>query len=204
MKQILKRFTAILSTFTMIAGISVTALAAESDDMQLQINGEMIAFDNLKPINRKNRVFVPLRDTLQQMGATVDYDDTLHLTTAQRGDTTIQFHPGETNVTVIKNGVEKNLETSMVISSGNTYIPIRFLGEAFDYPVGWDAEQKAALLIDTDKLLADAGSFSIINRYMEYTRKFAEQPYVFKGTFSFELDMPYDETTRELLSLIHI
>ncbi len=35
-KQILKRFTAILSTFTMIAGISVTALAAESDDMQLQ------------------------------------------------------------------------------------------------------------------------------------------------------------------------
>ena len=201
MKQILKRFTAILSTFTMIAGISVTALAAESDDMQLQINGEMIAFDNLKPINRKNRVFVPLRDTLQQMGATVDYDDTLHLTTAQRGDTTIQFHPGETNVTVIKNGVEKNLETSMVISSGNTYIPIRFLGEAFDYPVGWDAEQKAALLIDTDKLLADAGSFSIINRYMEYTRKFAEQPYVFKGTFSFELDMPYDETTRELMPI---
>ncbi len=201
MKQILKRFTAILSTFTMIAGISVTALAAESDDMQLQINGEMIAFDNLKPINRKNRVFVPLRDTLQQMGATVDYDDTLHLTTAQRGDTTIQFHPGETNVTVIKNGVEKNLETSMVISSGNTYIPIRFLGEAFDYPVGWDAEQKVALLIDTDKLLADAGSFSIINRYMEYTRKFAEQPYVFKGTFSFELDMPYDETTRELMPI---
>lgn len=201
MKQILKRFTAILSTFTMIAGISVTALAAESDDMQLQINGEMIAFDNLKPINRKNRVFVPLRDTLQQMGATVDYDDTLHLTTAQRGDTTIQFHPGETNVTVIKNGVEKNLETSMVISSGNTYIPIRFLGEAFDYPVGWDAEQKAALLIDTDKLLADAGSFSIINRYMEYNRKFAEQPYVFKGTFSFELDMPYDETTRELMPI---
>ncbi|USF30921.1 copper amine oxidase N-terminal domain-containing protein [Clostridium sp. MD294] len=201
MKQILKKFTAILTTFTIAASISVTTWAEENNDMNLQINGEMIAFDNLKPINRKNRVFVPLRDTLQQMGAEVYYDDTQHLTTAQRGDTTIQFHPGETNVTVIKNGVEKNLETSMVISSGNTYIPIRFLGEAFDYPVGWDAEQKTALLIDTDKLLADAGSFSIMNRYMEYNKKFSQQPYIFKGTFSFELNMPYNETTAELMPI---
>lgn len=201
MKQIFKKFTAILTTLTIAASISVTTWAEESNDINLQINGEIIAFDNLKPINRKDRVFVPFRDTLQQMGAEVSYDDTQHLTTAQRGDTTIQFHPGETNVTVIKNGIEKNLETSMVISSGNTYIPIRFLGEAFDYPVGWDAEQKTALLIDTDKLLADAGSFSIMNRYMEYNKKFTEQPYIFKGTFSFELDMPYDETTRELMPI---
>lgn len=201
MKQIFKKFTAILTTLTIAASISVATWAEESNDINLQINGEIIAFDNLKPINRKDRVFVPFRDTLQQMGAEVSYDDTQHLTTAQRGDTTIQFHPGETNVTVIKNGIEKNLETSMVISSGNTYIPIRFLGEAFDYPVGWDAEQKTALLIDTDKLLADAGSFSIMNRYMEYNKKFTEQPYIFKGTFSFEFDMPYDETTRELMPI---
>lgn len=201
MKQIFKKFTAILTTLTIAASISVATWAEESNDINLQINGEIIAFDNLKPINRKDRVFVPFRDTLQQMGAEVSYDDTQHLTTAQRGDTTIQFHPGETNVTVIKNGIEKNLETSMVISSGNTYIPIRFLGEAFDYPVGWDAEQKTALLIDTDKLLADAGSFSIMNRYMEYNKKFTEQPYIFKGTFSFEFDMPYDETTKELMPI---
>lgn len=201
MKQIWRRFAAVITAMTMTAGISVTTWAAENDDIQLQINGETIVFDNLKPINRKDRVFVPFRDTLQQMGAEISYDDTQHLTTATRGDTTIQFHPGETNVTVTKDGVEKNLETSMVISSGNTYIPIRFLGQAFDYPIGWDDEQKTALLIDTDKLLADAGSFSIMNRYMEYNKNFAEQPYVFKGTFSFELNMPYNETTAELMPI---
>ena len=201
MKQIWKRFTAIMTAITVTAGISVTTYATENNDIHLQINDETIVFDNLKPINRKDRVFVPFRDTLQQMGAEVSYDDAQHMTTATRGDTTIQFHPGETSVTVTKNGVEKNLETSMVISSGNTYIPVRFLGQAFDYPVGWDDQQKTALLIDTDKLLSDAGSFSIMNRYMQYNKKFTEQPYVFKGTFSFELNMPYDETTRELMPI---
>ncbi len=201
MKHILKRFVAVVSTITMIAGISSITYAAENNDIHLQINGENVAFDNLKPINRQNRVFVPFRDTLQQMGAEVSYNDAEHLTTAKRGDTVIAFHPGETSVTVTKNGTTKNLETSMVISSGNTYIPVRFLGEAFDYPVGWDDSQKTALLIDTDKLLTDAGSFSIMNRYMEYNNQFTKQPYVFKGTFSFELDMPYDETVRELMPI---
>lgn len=201
MKHILKRFIAVVSTITMIAGISSITYAAENNDIHLQINGENVAFDNLKPINRQNRVFVPFRDTLQQMGAEVSYNDAEHLTTAKRGDTVIAFHPGETSVTVTKNGTTKNLETSMVISSGNTYIPVRFLGEAFDYPVGWDDSQKTALLIDTDKLLTDAGSFSIMNRYMEYNNQFTKQPYVFKGTFSFELDMPYDETVRELMPI---
>ena len=201
MKHILKKFIAVVSTITMIAGISSVTYAAENNDIHLQINGENVAFDNLKPINRQNRVFVPFRDTLQQMGAEVYYNDAEHLTTAKRGDTVIAFHPGETSVTVTKNGTTKNLETSMVISSGNTYIPVRFLGEAFDYPVGWDDSQKTALLIDTDKLLTDAGSFSIMNRYMEYNNQFTKQPYVFKGTFSFELNMPYDETVRELMPI---
>ena len=56
-------------------------------------------------------------------------------------------------------------------------------------------------MIDTDKLLTDAGSFSIMNRYMEYNNQFTKQPYVFKGTFSFELNMPYDETVRELMPI---
>ena len=167
MKHILKRLAAVISTITMIAGISITTYAADNNDINLQINGENVIFDNLKPINRQNRVFVPFRDTLQKMGAEVSYNDAEHLTTAKRGDTVIAFHPGETTVSVTKNGTTKDLETSMVISSGNTYIPVRFLGEAFDYPVGWDNNQKTALLIDTDKLFADAGSFSIMNRYME-------------------------------------
>lgn len=201
MKHTLKKFVAVISTITMIAGISVISYAADNNDIHLQINGENVAFDNLKPINRQNRVFVPFRDTLQQMGAEVSYNDAEHLTTAKRGDTVITFHPGETNVTVTKNGQTKELETSMVISSGNTYIPVRFLGEAFDYPVGWDDSKKTALLIDTDKLLSDADSFSIMNRYMEYNSAYAKQPYVFKGTFSFELNMPYDETVRELMPI---
>ncbi len=200
MKQIFKKFAAALTALTMTAGISVTTWAEESNT-HLQINGETIVFDNLQPINRQNRVFVPFRDTLEKMGAEISYDDAEHLTTATRGDTTLKFHPGETTVTVNKNGTEETIETSMVISSGNTYVPIRFLGETFDYPVGWDDEQKTALLIDTDKMLADAGSFSIMNRYIQYCNTFAQQPYVFKGSFSFELNMPYDETMRELMPI---
>ena len=36
---------------------------------------------------------------------------------------------------------------------------------------------------------------------MEYNNQFTKQPYVFKGTFSFELNMPYDETVRELMPI---
>ena len=56
MKQIFKKFAAMLTAFTMTAGISVTTWAEETNT-HLQINGETIVFDNLQPINRQNRVF---------------------------------------------------------------------------------------------------------------------------------------------------
>ena len=206
MKQIFRKFAALLTALTMTSGISVTTWAAENSNFDLQINGEAVVFDDLKPINRNNRIFVPFRDTMEAMGAEVSYDNATHTTTAVRGDTTIQFRPGETAVTVIENGMEKNLETSMVISSGNAYVPIRFLGEVFQYPVGWDSTEKTALLIDTDAALAESGSFSLMNRYLEYSNTYNTQPYAFKGTFSFNIDMPYDETTAAIMQspvLVH-
>lgn len=201
MKQIFRKSAALLTALTMTSGISVTTWAAENSNFDLQINGETVVFDDLKPINRNNRIFVPFRDTMEAMGAEVSYDNATHTTTAVRGDTTIQFRPGETAVTVIENGMEKNLETSMVISSGNAYVPIRFLGEVFQYPVGWDSTEKTALLIDTDAALAESGSFSLMNRYLEYSNTYNTQPYAFKGTFSFNIDMPYDETTAAIMPI---
>ena len=89
----------------------------------------------------------------------------------------------------------------MVISSGNAYIPVRFLGEVFDYPVGWDSAEKTALLIDTDTILEQAGSFSLMNRYLEYSNTYNTQPYVFKVKFSFSVDMPGDETTAAIMPI---
>ena len=109
MKHIFRRLTALFTAFTMTAGISVTALAAQNGSFDLQINGEIVAFEDLKPINRNNRIFVPFRDTLEALGAEVSYDNATHTTTAVRGDTTIAFSPGQTSVTVTENGVTQYL-----------------------------------------------------------------------------------------------
>ena len=48
-----------------------------------------VKYDDVKPVNTDGRVMIPFRAALENMGASVDYDDSIRLVTAKKGDTTI-------------------------------------------------------------------------------------------------------------------
>ena len=110
--------------------------------------GEYVQFPDAQPAMVKNRTMVPVRALMECAGATVDYqDDTVLLKT---GDAEISFRPGETDVTLVKDGETSTLQMDVApyISQRRTYVPLRFFSEALGYDVLWDPDYKTAVILD--------------------------------------------------------
>ena len=68
--------------------------------------------------------------------------------------------------------------------SPDTDVALREVAEKEGYTIGWDAENKAVVAVDKAKLLEDIGEFTIMDKYMDYSRKFSEDNYMLEGTFN--------------------
>lgn len=86
---------------------------------------------------RRNNVFVPVRVVSEILGAEVSWENSR-----------INIKYGETNLdltiddrTAYKNGQKLTLPAAPYERGGYTYVPIRFVGEAFDCDVEWQAKK---------------------------------------------------------------
>lgn len=89
------------------------------------------------PQMRRNNVFVPVRVVSEILGAEVSWENSR-----------INIKYGETNLdltiddrTAYKNGQKLTLPAAPYERGGYTYVPIRFVGEAFDCDVEWQAKK---------------------------------------------------------------
>ena len=80
-------------------------------------NDKVVKYDDVKPVNTDGRVMIPFRAALENMGASVDYDDSSRLVTAKKGDTTIKFTLMDDTIYVDNNGSESTvkMDTPMII-----------------------------------------------------------------------------------------
>ncbi len=78
--------------------------------------------------------------------------------------------------------------------SSDSDVALREVAEKEGYTIGWDAENKAVIAVDKEKLLEDIGEFTIMDKYMDYSRKFSEDNYMLEGTFNIAYN---DKTTAE-------
>ena len=110
------------------------------------------------------------------MGATVDYDQATGIITAQKGDTTICFEIGGTDITITEDGTTQILKTDVpsFASNARTLVPIRFVAQALDYEVGWDSSNKTVLIVDPETLIGPYdGKFTILDKFLVYNAKYA-------------------------------
>lgn len=136
------------------AGRTYDVMTALSDETEIHIlyNDTVVQYEDVKPVNTDGRVMIPFRAALENMGASVDYNDENRLVTAKKGDIEIKFTLMDDTIYIDKNGAQSTItmDVPMIIVSDRTLVPIRFMSNAFDMQVGWDGETETVIIIDYD------------------------------------------------------
>ena len=109
---------------------------------------EMILKDGKKelsgaPYIENGTTFIPLRGLLEEMGASVEWNDYDRSVNIKKGNTEIclQIRNKNVYVTSVKSGKERyTLASAPRITDSLTYIPLRFVSEMLGYTVEWNAE----------------------------------------------------------------
>ena len=108
---------------------------AGKDNIKVLYNGKEIDLKGSKPVMVSGSVLLPMRAIFEILGATVDYKN--GVITAVKDSTKIVLTIGKTDATV--NGKTVKLASAAQLISGSTYVPLRFVGEALNYKVDWNA-----------------------------------------------------------------
>lgn len=127
-------------------------------DVGIRIDGSELTFTESsgKPfIDENNRVLVPFRLVLEEIGATVQWNSQSRLAVAYKEGTEVIVPIDQTYI--LKDGQKILNDTYARIVDSRTYLPIRVVMEAFGYTVGWDGVNQEVLihmdadLVETEK-----------------------------------------------------
>ena len=114
-----------------------------STGVKVTLDGKQISFD-VQPFIRDGRTIVPTRAIAEALGAEVVWDGGARSAVITKGETTIRLPIGSKNAQV--NGKTVTLDVPAEIQSGRTLVPLRFLAEALNFTVNWNAASNTAEL----------------------------------------------------------
>ncbi|ODM26646.1 copper amine oxidase [Clostridium sp. Bc-iso-3] len=109
-----------------------------SDGINVIMNGNVVAFPDVKPENINGRVLVPIRTISDEMGAEISYNNETKQVLVVKEDKEIQLTLGSQEAYV--NGELVMLDTPAMVIEGRTMVPLRFVSENMDAVVEWDGE----------------------------------------------------------------
>ncbi|MDF2676908.1 MAG: hypothetical protein K0Q97_1221 [Bacillota bacterium] len=140
----------IIFTLSLCLSLAFTSVSAFADEVIIRIDSDKVIFnDNTgKPFIDKNwRTQVPFRQTLEQYGATVEWNNEKRIAIATKGDITIEIPIGKNYI--IKNGTKIANDTTSIIINQRTFLPIRKVMEAFESEVEWDHSMNTVVITQT-------------------------------------------------------
>jgi len=148
-----EKIASLLLAATMLtSGTSAFADIYDGEDIDVIYDGNYIGFFENEPINVDGRIKLPFRDLLESMGANISFDDSTKTVSAEKDGTVITFSLDSDTIYVDKNGEQSSftMDTSIDVINDRTYVPVRFIAEAFGFTVGWDDEAKSVTITDVD------------------------------------------------------
>lgn len=95
-------------------------------------------------INEDNRVMIPLRKSLEVIGANVSYDNINSIVTAKKDGITIKVPIGKNSIDV--NGQIVRMDTTAILKDNRIYIPLRAVFSAFGYVIEYHNNSKTVIL----------------------------------------------------------
>lgn len=99
------------------------------------------------PFIEADRVLIPVRYLAKAMGIRnkdINWDPATRRVTLKKDDITVSLMVGSKTMTV--NTQPREIDAAPLVKDGRTYLPARYLAEAFGYEVGWDDVVKAVLV----------------------------------------------------------
>lgn len=166
------------------------------NEISVMLDGEYIEFSAEKPVNVDGRVKLPFRELLETMGATVEYDDSTRQVSAERNGVKINFSLDSTTINIDDNGNTSvyEMDTSIDIINDRTFVPVRFMAEAFGLTVGWDEDFKTVVITDLDKYV------SLINENCSNYMKLVELGSGMSENYSEQLKLSIEVDVENLFS----
>ncbi len=174
MKRIFSFFIVAVMIFSSLA----VCVSAVENEVTVTLNGHRVVFDVPARIIG-DRTMVPIRQLLEALGATIEWNGDLREVITKRGEDTLRFRIGKPEL--YKNGeLIYNFDTLPVIIEENgesrTLIPLRAISEAFGYTVEWEGSNRTAMVYDFSNVYFDSqentplmlGGFPVDNDVYEY------------------------------------
>jgi hypothetical protein len=123
--------------------------AIENKDISLNIDGKIVRFEEYLPLIVSGRLFLPLRSTLIMLGVPNDNEHIIwngdkKTIAIIKGSTTIVLQINNNIAYINDNQIE--IDEAPFIKDGRTYVPVRFVAEALNYDVAWNAETQQVIL----------------------------------------------------------
>ena len=172
-----KRLSAVVLAVFAVAALTGTALAAEpliaaAPAINVQMNGEPLAFSDAAPEAVDGRTFVPLYAVTEALGAEVGYDRAASTITIQRNGASLSMVLGADTASVTEDGQVRTIQMDVIPYAKNnrTYVPIAFVADALGCGVGWDQSSRTVIIVDVDALMGDA-SFDLMDNFAAYCEK---------------------------------
>lgn len=136
------KYRVMAAIMLMLIAFSLPAhlVAGEENGVRVFIDREEISFA-VPPVFLDNHLLVPLRATLEALGAEIiGWDRQLGTISARKGEHIVVLKIKEPFVWIDDKPVE--LDAPPTIINGSTMVPLSFFAEFLDLKLRWDAEQK--------------------------------------------------------------
>lgn len=124
---------------------ATTGVCAFAEEKIKLYEGDIQVVTQNEPIIINDRVFVPLRDAFNTIGAiNIKWNAAEQSITAEKEKKIVIMKIGEEKYTVkTPEGIaEYSMDAAPVIVDSYTYVPARYAAEAFGYEVEWDSENR--------------------------------------------------------------
>ncbi len=137
MKKILIHFLLILSLLT----VFTTLTYAQQQPISVIVNDTKIKFPDAQPfVDSNSRTQTPARFIAEELGATVAWNGEEQKATFKLGDKTLVLYIDDLNYTI--NDKLKQMDTTALLKDGRTYVPARYVAEAFGADVSWNSVKR--------------------------------------------------------------
>ena len=146
---------------------SVEALGGTVGQTNVLLNDKCISFTDAAPEAKNGRTMVPLRATLEAMGATVDYEQATKTVTVT-GEKASFTHVIGSDVITLSDGTAVKMDVASYSTPSNrTMVPVRFFSQVLGYDVFWDNGYRMAFLLDEETFAEKVDSrLTILNGYL--------------------------------------
>jgi hypothetical protein len=138
-------------------------------DVNVMLRDKAFTFTDAAPEIKNGRTMVPLSAVMENMGASVAFDDATKTATITKDDKVMRFVLGSEIFTITQgeDTSEITLDSAPYLKDNYTYVPVHVIAEAMGYDVFWDNHYETAVFLDKDAIVGELDEgFTVINKVL--------------------------------------